>query len=137
MLDRLMDAFQQLDIESLCQRETTNGGDDSDEGTELFLVTDKISMATWNEFARLDRLPHGLQLRQLLWVNDEVFIVQAAIGPAHECAAGWVNIRVGNALGGDGGIVRWTLSRPIPRRLFLSTEKRPPWPRGSAWNSIR
>lgn len=90
----LVAAFRRLDLVSLRQRAAQNednGG--PDEGTEQFLAADNISMATWNEFARLDRLPHGLQLRQLLWVNDQVLIVQAAIGRPHEGTANETNIQ--------------------------------------------
>lgn len=64
-LGRLVAAFKQIDIEFLRQREVQQSERDSGGDTEPYLVADNVSVETWNAFAELDQLPHGLRLRQL------------------------------------------------------------------------
>lgn len=103
-LGPFIDTLKSLDLEALRQRQDEVG--DPDEDVAPIAVAGNISVATWNAFAELDRLPHGLQLKQLLWANSKVFIVQLAIGRAHESAAGWIDRHVGNALGDDAAQIR-------------------------------
>ncbi|KAG7385057.1 hypothetical protein PHYPSEUDO_001993 [Phytophthora pseudosyringae] len=61
-------------------------GDDDNEEDTAILVAERIPVETWNRFAELDVLPRGLQLRQLVWDDGRVWVVEYPISRAHEAA---------------------------------------------------
>ncbi|KAG7401515.1 hypothetical protein PHYBOEH_000573 [Phytophthora boehmeriae] len=92
-LSRLRAAFEEVRItDALEQRRVAmvdDGDDDEaeadDEDTGI-LVADGIFLESWNRFAMLEELPLGLRLRQLVWADRNVWIVEFTIGLPHEAA---------------------------------------------------
>ncbi|KAG7376097.1 hypothetical protein PHYBOEH_001816 [Phytophthora boehmeriae] len=91
-LSRLRTAFEEVRItDALEQRRVAmvhEADDDEDDGEDTaILVADGIPLESWNRFAMLKKLPLGLQLRQLVWDDGNVWIVEFTISPPHEAAA--------------------------------------------------
>lgn len=88
-MDRLCRNLELVDLESL----RTDRNDEDDKDTAVRVARD-IPLEVWNRFAELDNLPRGLQLRQLVWANGDVLIVEFAISPQHGCAVGYILRRI-------------------------------------------
>ncbi|EGZ08445.1 hypothetical protein PHYSODRAFT_306347 [Phytophthora sojae] len=80
-MDRLLRAFRGLDLH------TPPPIDDEDTAV---LVAERISLKTWNRFAQLDHLPRGLRLRQLVWDDGRVYVVEFPFTNEHEDAIGYI-----------------------------------------------
>lgn len=66
------------------------------------LAGEDIPLETWNRFAQLGRLPPGLDLHQLLWADDKVWIVEPTL---YEIAEGYFPRTIVCVLGDYGADV--------------------------------
>ncbi|KAG7384149.1 hypothetical protein PHYPSEUDO_002933 [Phytophthora pseudosyringae] len=86
-MDRLCRELAIIDLDAL--RAAGMEDDVDNEEDTAILVAERIFLETWNRFAELDVLPRGLQLRQLVWDDGRVWIVEYLISRAHEGADGY------------------------------------------------
>ena len=86
-LRRLLSALNRIDLSRVRRRVVFVDGDDDGVADDGILVATNVSMATWNAFAQVEQLPHDLKLRQFLWADNTVWIVECVIGEWHERTA--------------------------------------------------
>ncbi|KAG2524663.1 hypothetical protein JM16_004517, partial [Phytophthora kernoviae] len=72
-------------------------------------MAEEIPLEAWNLFAELKELPHNLHLRQLVWANNRVLIVEYPTRPPHEHAVDCCTLAFGALARYGGGCGQMTL----------------------------
>ncbi|EGZ08433.1 hypothetical protein PHYSODRAFT_306338 [Phytophthora sojae] len=143
-MDRLLREFALIDLDgALAAAAPTvhddDSDDDEDQGTEI-LVAERVPLETWNRLAQLNNLPRGLRLRQLVWDDGRVSIVELPISIGHEDALASVLGAFWDAVGAHGSHRGQSSLRPkwgpddVLARLRIRPAAYNPW-LPNPWNS--